>query len=129
MPNIGDELDNTLPQDSLSILERIVNKSKEVQREEAKDFVKYLEAVGRDQNGEKYHVDNLTKIMATVLEDCYAKKRHISIIVAPGSGKSTLARHLLLWAIGNNNYLRTNIVKGSRDESENAGVLCRNILI
>jgi hypothetical protein len=104
-------------------------KRKETEKErQSMTFIDYLERFCRDENGKPIVIDNITKIMADVLDWAYRNGVHFSMIIAPGIGKSTIARHYMLYRLGNKHNLRTVVVQGELKDAVQSVALCREIV-
>lgn len=92
-------------------------------------FPIYLEAVARDEKGNRFALDTYSKVFVATLLVAEEEKMHVAHVSPPGLGKSTIARHYLLWRIGFDNQLRTVVISGDESSSTDAVSLCRQIVL
>lgn len=113
---------------SITLLKRALEQKQKQNLPSRGDFVEFLKTVTLDESGKHIHVDKITELIATTMQNCCESGKHLSVIVAPGIGKSTLARNFMLQRIGLNQTLRTAVVMGTDNDAAQAVALCRDIV-
>jgi hypothetical protein len=114
------------------LAERLIERAAKAEAAKAarQSFAEFCMRVGRDESDRPLNMDSADlQVIVSVLEECYAQRRHVSIITPPGRGKSTLASLFFLWRIGHDQTLRTVVISGDESGAADRVALCRKTLL